>query len=412
MPCLRLLFTTLILGAGLGGAGHAQGWPPLEGELTGRFEWRALAGAPPLAWRVKMLPPGVSAAAGLSATVTAPGIDVGVEASLPGRWKVAGGTITLAQWGRPVLGAVWVAMPPDLEVGGTLQLGGEGSWAGAEIDGRLTLAMADGFIRSAAKDLEAQGLVLEAVVSVQSGGATLQTLRLTAETVRSAGVTANSLLVEAVGGADGRIEVRRAEVDVFGGRVALSPFTFDPANPEVTTTAELTGLAMAEMAKLIPTALTAAAGRIEGRIAVQWSEAAGFQPRSGSLNIATDTPATMRLAATPGFLTQHLPERIQLLPAWLRLPANWFAPVNPAYGTLERIEMGREELQVDRLRVALYPDGPEGARSAVVEVTARPAAGNVVELVSFTVNVAGSLQQVLKLGMDDRASLNFNTGKK
>jgi hypothetical protein len=36
----------------------------------------------------------------------------------------------------------------------------------------------------------------------------------------------------------------------------------------------------------------------------------------------------------------------------------------------------------------------------------------VVELVSFTVNVAGSLQQVLKLGMDDRASLNFNAEKK
>jgi hypothetical protein len=199
---------------------------------------------------------------------------------------------------------------------------------------------------------------------------------------------------------------------VFGGRITLSPFTVDPENPEVTTTAELAGLAMAELARLIPAALASAAGRIEGRIAVQWSEAAGFQPKSGKLSIEPDAPATLRLAATPGFLTQHLPERIQLLPAWLRLPANWLAPVNPAYGTLESIEMGRQDLQVEQLRVALYPDGPEGARSAVVEVTARPAAGSAVELVSFTVNVAGSLQQVLQLGLDDRANLIFNAGKK
>ena len=293
-----------------------------------------------------------------------------------------------------------------------MQLEGGGGWAGTEIDGRLTLAMTDGFMRSASQAWDVQGLVLEAVVSVQSDGATLQTLRLTAETVRAADVQASNLMVEAVGGVDGRIEVRRAEVEVFGGRVALSPFTFDPARPEVATTAELSGLAMAELARLIPTALASATGKIEGRIGIEWSEAAGFQPRSGALTIATDAPATLRLTATPGFLTQHLPERIQLLPGWLRLPANWFAPVNPAYGTLESIEMGRQDLRVDQLRVALYPDGPEGVRSATVEVTARPATGSAVELVSFTVNVAGSLQQVLQLGMDDRASLNFNAGKK
>ncbi len=411
MPCLRLLFATLILGTGLGGTGHAQGWPPLEGELTGKFEWRALAGTPPLAWRVKMSPPGASAPAGLSATVTAPGLKVGVEATLPGRWQVVDGTITLAEWGRPVLAAVWSGMPPDLEVGGTMQLGGEGSWAGTEIDGRLTLAMADGFMRSASQELEVQGLVLEAVVSIQPDGATLQTMRLIAEKVRAADVKAGHLLVEAVGGADGRMEVRRAEVEVFGGRITLSPFTFDPTNPEVTTTAELTGLALAELARLMPTALASATGRIEGRIGIEWSEAAGFQPKSGSLTIAPDVPATLRLAAAPGFLTQHLPERIQLLPAWLRLPANWLAPVNPAYGTLESIEMGRQDLRVEQLRVALYPDGPEGMRSATVEVTARPATGSAVELVSFTVNVAGSLQQVLQLGMDDRASLDFKSGK-
>jgi hypothetical protein len=125
------------------------------------------------------------------------------------------------------------------------------------------------------------------------------------------------------------------------------------------------------------------------------------------MRVTADTPASIQLASTPGFLTQHLPERIKLLPDWLRLPPNWFAPVNPAYGTLEKIERGEQDLTVEQLRVELYPDGPEGARSATVAVTARPLAGSAVELVSFTINIAGPLQQVLEIGLDDRARLNF-----
>lgn len=411
MPLTRHLSAALLLYTGLVCVGQAQGWPPLDGEVSGNFQWRAQPGVPPVSWRVKLVPPVVPDTARLAATLTAPGLAVEAEAMLTGTWRVVSGTVQLAEWSRPALAAAGSGLPPDLAVDGILRLGGEGTWQGTAINGRLTLTLADGAVRSEAQDWEVKDLSFEAVVAVQSGAVVLHAMRLTADTIEAAGVTARNLLVEATGGVDGRIEVRRAEVAVFGGRVMLSPFTVNPAQPEVNATAELSGLALAELAKLIPTALTAAEGRLEGSIGVQWSPASGFQPKSGALSVSADTTATLRLAATPGFLTQHLPERIQLLPAWLRLPANWFAPINPAYDTLERIEMGRQELTVEKMRVALYPDGPDGPRSAVVEVTARPATGGVVELVSFTVNVAGPLQQVLQLGLDDRARMNFKTGK-
>jgi hypothetical protein len=62
--------------------------------------------------------------------------------------------------------------------------------------------------------------------------------------------------------------------------------------------------------------------------------------------------------------------------------------------------MGEKLLTVERLHAQLYPDGPNGARSAVVEISARPANGGAVDEVTFTVNVFGPLTQVLRFGLN------------
>ena len=108
----------------------------------------------------------------------------------------------------------------------------------------------------------------------------------------------------------------------------------------------------------------------------------------------------MRLTASPGFLTGKMPLRIQFLPPWLGPLARWVAIDNPAYDMLHRIEMGETWLTIERLRVQLYPDGPNGARSAVVDIAARPAGGGVVDRVTFAVNVFGPLSQVVRLGLN------------
>lgn len=414
-PFRRVCSLLASAGLFLGGLPVVAQTPTLQAEMTGRVALRVLPGAPPLEWRVQ-LRPSVGGIAPVGATFAAPGLAVEAEvtfpaANRPGTWRVVNGAVNLAEWARPALTMAGTGFPPDLDVVGTVLLGGSGTWQGAEFDGMLTVALRKGSVCSGAQDWEVRGLTMDALFAVQSSGVVLQTLRVTAGTLRAAGVTGSAFTADVTGRPDGDVEVRQAEFAVFGGRMALSPFTVDLAHPNVCVTAELAGLALAELAQLVPAALTDAQGRINGRISVSWSPAAGFQPGAGTLTVSAGTPAALRLAAAPGFLTQHLPERIALLPSWLGAPSRWFAPVNPAYATLQRIELGQQPLTVEKLHVGLYPDGADGPRSAVVEIVARPAAGGVVEQVSFTVNVAGPLQQVLQLGLDGRARLNFSTGK-
>jgi hypothetical protein len=79
---------------------------------------------------------------------------------------------------------------------------------------------------------------------------------------------------------------------------------------------------------------------------------------------------------------------------------------------LQRIELGQVPLAVESLDFQLYPDGAGGSRSAQVRVVARTTeAGDVVEKVTFTVNVSGPLDQVLRLGMDERAKIRVNAAK-
>jgi hypothetical protein len=188
--------------------------------------------------------------------------------------------------------------------------------------------------------------------------------------------------------------------------VALAPFTFDPALPAVDTTADLTGLALGELAALAPQALTEAHGRLTGRVAVRWNAQLGAEPGAGALRVAAGTPATVRLAPTPGFLTQRVPARLGLIGGSFGPLSRWLSFANPAYDALRRIELGELPLAVDSLEVKLYPDGPDGAVSARVELSAHPAeAGSSVGRVSFAVNVAGPLSQVINVGLKQNASI-------
>jgi len=407
--CRRLLLPLLAAA----GVAAAQSWPPLAGEVGGTLRWRALTGAPPVTWRVELAPPGQPAVGRATATLQAPGLSLRAAGTTAGKWQVTEGSVDLATWTRPLLAAGAIAVPADLAMAGTLQLTGEGEWTSGGATGRLDVMLDNGRASSAAQGWDAAGISLSATVDLAPGGVLrIETMVLRIASVQAAGINGRDLLVELTGAVPGEVSVRRAEIAVLGGMVRVRPFAADPARLEIRTTADLAGIALGEVAGLVPTALAAARGRLDGHIAIAWSQATGFKPQGGALRVAADTPATIRLASTPGFLTQHLPERIKLLPDWLRLPPTWFAPVNPAYGTLEEIERGEQDLTVEQLRVELYPDGPDGARSATVKVAARPAAGSAVERVSFTVNVAGPLQQVLEIGLDERARLNFNAKPK
>lgn len=412
-PSLRL-FALAALTAGVIVAEPVPPWPPIRGELSGQLAWPQLAGFPALAWRIEARP---LAGAGLAlrATATAPGLSLGVELTppagdAPGTWRLVEAQIDAAAWWRLTPGLTGIrSLPEDFTFSGQLTLAGSGQWRGAEAWGDVHTTLAAGTAGSPGQHWTATGLVVEADLVIVANRATVRTAQLSVDAIQVAGLTARSLVVDAAAADGGRFAVTRAEVAVFGGRVTVAPFTFDPAAPAVHSVAEFSRVALGELAALVPHALREAQGQVAGRVSIHWSLPSGFGPGEGALAVSPAEPATLRLAASPGLLTGRSPPRIGLLPSFLGPVARWFSFQNPAHSMLQRIELGQSPLAVETLRLQLYPDGPGGPRSARVDIVARPAgAGDVVEKITFSVNVSGPLDQVLQLGFKDRATVRVN----
>lgn len=113
-------------------------------------------------------------------------------------------------------------------------------------------------------------------------------------------------------------------------------------------------------------------------------------------------PAQIRLAPRPGFFTQGV---------WARTKLLGFVTVeNPAYSVLRNVELGRLSLQVESLDVRFMPDGEDGARTALVSITAYPADRKAVKVITFQINVAGALAKVLELGLNHSVSMGGGGG--
>lgn len=395
--------------------------PPVGGDVSGKLTLPKLPGLPSLAWRVQLRPPAITGQnLVFDASATAPGLALRIElipphGPVPGRWRLVEGKIELASWWRLAAdhaGARAPALPSDLVLAGALTAEGSGEWRDADFSGSLRLDLTNGSAGSAAGGWNVAGLTFGSAVDLAPTRVEVRTAQLRAATMQAAGITARNLVVAAVGAAGGRLTVQRAELAVFGGRISLTPFTLDPVAPAVNSVLDFSGVSLGDLATLVPQALRQAEGQIAGRLSVNWSWQAGIGPGDGSFAVGTGQPVTVRLASSPGLLTGNSPPRIALLPASMGALSRWFSLENPVHGMLQRIELGQAPLAVENLSLQLYPDGAAGARSVKVEVVARTTGvGDVVEKVTFTVNVSGPLDQVLRLGLDDRAKIRLNTAK-
>jgi hypothetical protein len=103
-----------------------------------------------------------------------------------------------------------------------------------------------------------------------------------------------------------------------------------------------------------------------------------------------------------------VPERLALLPSWTGPIGKWLATPNPVYGDVSDIEMGRSELQIVSFGLKLMPRGDDRGRTGVVQISARQTKSDrVVKLVSFEVNVFGSVSELLKHSMVDKVSFQL-----
>jgi len=144
---------------------------------------------------------------------------------------------------------------------------------------------------------------------------------------------------------------------------------------------------------LVPAGLSDARGRIDGQLNLRWNEADGLQLGRGWLKLNESEAAHVTLAPQPGLITSQL---------------QWWNPARlwrPAFSTLSRIEMGKAALSVSVMSAQIYPEGDDEHRTARVRISAASSGDGMRVPLEIDVGVAGVLQQLLKLSMNDRVKL-------
>lgn len=376
---LHVFCLVLVVGRG---AAAEPGWPLVAGSLKGEL---ALFGedGPRLRWQAEALRPDepvrrFSFRVDADEFQTRGGAEWEISTGAL-TWRIEEGTVALSTWLSRV--ATRLALPLDgIEAVGLVTFDGEGGWAEGAPTGVVRVRWADGVVRSAAGDWELAGIQGMATYGLDgTGEATLTARALRYGLLRLQDGTIGVRL-----GGDLQASISRLDVRGLGGRIAFSPFAVSLAEPVAEVTIRVSQLALQDLVALLPDALSEARGRIDGELAATWSAAEGLQLGAGWLGLSEGGTASVRLAPVPGMITSQLKTD------------------NPAYAPLQRVELGRTALDVSRLRASFTPRGDAEGRTATVRLHAEPVDPQLKAPLMIDVNVAGPLDQLIKLGMDGR----------
>jgi hypothetical protein len=251
--------------------------------------------------------------------------------------------------------------------------------------GAAVLALVDGRMTLDKPKLELTGLTARIELPALPSLAAQGVMQL-AE-VRVAGLTLRDGKVAFAFEEPGTLRVGEVGLRGLGGSLALSPFAVELAKPVAAVTLKLDGVLLEELAALLPQVLSEARGRAEGQMAFGWSAAGGVSFGEGRLGLVAGAPASIRLAPTPGLITGQL-------------PAN-----NPARASLSRVELGETPLNVHLLNAEFHPAGDTSGRTATLRLEAEPVDRQLIAPMIIDVNVAGPLDQLVKLGLNDRVKI-------
>jgi hypothetical protein len=379
--------------------------------LSGVLQWRGL---PPLQWSIETTAtPALARRVEGKVRVAADGLSgaADIVIDVPSgeiAWKEGQLQIELARWIPSLLTAAQMPpLPTGVTLEGALTAKTAGAWTARGLTGQADVQVR-GSLERVTPALRVDGIVLALTLPNLSdlGDSPAQTARFARAKIGE--VVAENAEIRFRIRSLQAVDIDGAELSLLGGRVRAEPFPLriESAGLEpVLATLTLENLALAEAIKLLPQAVTAATGTIAGSVDVQWSREQSLTIGRGILELRPGRRAEMRLAPQPGFLTSQLPERLALLPPSFGPIARWFSPLNPAYAAVEAIELGRESLVIESLQVLTHPEADAAGRTARLQVRARPAIPGPVGEVSFEVNLSGPLNQVLKLGLDERVQM-------
>ncbi len=326
-----------------------------------------------------------------------------LQPAKPGWWK-----IERASWD---LNRIWteVVQPlvpdlSDLAVTGELRLHGEGRWHDESPEGPLQVTWGEGTVTMAEPAVSAEGVELAFelnnwMTGQRAGQGALKVARATVGTLEF-----TDAVVALLWQPNGAVFFGPGEVNALGGKLVLGAVEWTgPA--ELVVRLRAVSLSLAELARLSPSVIRRASGTVSGELVVRWDEKAGLLPIDGRLAIDREEGVEVTLAPQPGFLTDQVPRRYELLPSWLGPIARAFAPKNPAHPMLVGIELGQVPLRVEDLAIFFYPPDDPFQRTARIQLEGHPTDHSLVEKVSIQINLSGPWTDILRLGLDDRADI-------
>ena len=286
------------------------------------------------------------------------------------------------------------------------ELAGGGTWDTQGAAGNVVISWSPAALEWPEQDLRVEQPRIEA--RIELADSTIAAITTTArwEALHWAAVDGGAGTIRASAGAGPTWSIESIELAAWCGRITLSSFEYDPSEPQIATTVTVEAVALEEIAEFFPQAVRAAAGHLSGVFELSWNETDGLRPGRGTLRVVGASPARVQLAPSPGLLSARLPEQIRVLPRWSGLLSKWSALDNPARQELVQLEMGEKSVRVDSLEVQLHPEGVGRPLSARVHLLGRPDPQAFVEQVNVTVNVTGPLQDLIELGLDQRARIS------
>lgn len=389
--------------------------PPITGELSGKFAATELSGAPEILWKIKIVPDG-SGQRQVEADLSADGARLRLRAELDettsnGTWEIVESELDAAAW-LAMLSPHVGERASNVTASGKLHVSGSGAIKDRRPSGVVHVVWSDGALRNAVDGWALEGITLKGDLAIDVMDLATMTSsspwELAIQTISSPRFGARNLSVTAKFNANRTVSLLSARVEIAGGEMTVDPSTVSIFPPVLDFTVRIDRVGLQDLVALVPGSLSDARGRIDGVVRLGWSQAAGLQIGAGKFDLRDDEIATLRLAAAPGFLTQRVPERLVLLPAWTGRVGQWLATPNPVYGDVREIELGHTELQIVSFGLTLTPQGDERARTGVVEVSARPTTpGGAVKLLKFDLNIFGSVSDLLRWGMVDQVSFNL-----
>jgi hypothetical protein len=381
--------------------------PRITGELSGKLKATGLVGSPDVGWKLKVTPKGKDRR-DIEADLVADGARLRLKASLDvatsnGTWEIVESELDAAAW-LVVLAPQLGELAQGVEATGSLELSGSGVVKEGRPAGTAKLIWSKGSLSNEAQGWTLGGITLEGDISMDIGDLAAMTSsgpwELSIGTISSPRFGARNLFVRAQFNENRTVSLLVARLEIAGGEMTVDPSTVSLFPPVLDFTVRVDHIGLQDLVALVPGSVSDARGRIDGVVRLGWSEQAGIQIGAGNFKLRDDEVATLRLVSAPGFLTQRVPERLALLPAWTGPLGKWLATPNPVYGDVRGIELGQTELQIVSFSLNLDPDGDELTRTGVVQVSARPTTpGGAVKLLKFDLNIFGSVSELLKHSM-------------